>query len=96
MKIDGKGRGIRNVYKRGRRREPKKINPSLGRFGSSGAATNTYRQGREEGLSDGTQRLERDAKRDDDFPVSPRHGIYTSQSTVIYEWPSEVIESKCK
>ena len=38
----------------------------------------------------------RSTRRDDDFPVSPRPSIYTIQSSVIYELPSEIIESKCK
>jgi hypothetical protein len=39
--------------------------------------------------------LRKREKRDDYFQ-SVRDSIYTIQSSVIYEWPSEVIESKCK
>ena len=35
-------------------------------------------------------------RRCDTLPVSPKPSIYTIRSTVIYEWPSENIESRCK
>ena len=39
---------------------------------------------------------EEENARDRYIASQSRHSIYTKQSSVIYKWPSEIIESKCK
>jgi len=42
------------------------------------------------------ERRRRNARDKIVFQTGQRQGIYTSQTSVIYKWPSEIIESKCK
>jgi len=39
---------------------------------------------------------EENRKGQDNIPVRSRQGIYTIQRSVVYKWPSKIIESKCK
>ena len=64
-----------------------------------GFGVNVERSKRKELMGDGTLHAERGGENARDkmiFQSDQRQGIYTSQTSVIYKWPSEIIKSKCK
>ena len=66
----------------------------LGRLGGSGAATKDCRERLE--LRRWHAKVSGEAREGVIISRQSKTSIYTIQSSVVYKWPSEVNESKCK